>query len=246
MIFFRKPAPTFRDHALALAIAMLAASAGLSPARAQDTPNALQGFSQNRNKPVNIESTSLEVRDKSKEATFLGNVRMTQGDTTLRSKSMVVYYEQSAAAPAGGGNSSSSGNAANATMKTTSTTPGGQQQIKRLEATGGVIVTQADQTVTGDVGVFDMKSNTVTVTGKVVLTRGENVLEGNRLVVDLTSGLSKLDNGGAKGKVKALFVPSNADNAPTGSKRDEAQAENAKPAKPLQNAKPNARPAGLY
>ena len=40
-------------------------------------PNALQGFSQNKDKPVQIEAASLEVRDKDKVATFSGAVAAT-------------------------------------------------------------------------------------------------------------------------------------------------------------------------
>ena len=49
-------------------------------------PNALQGFSQNRDQPVKIQAASLEVRDKQKTATFTGDVHVVQGDTELRSK----------------------------------------------------------------------------------------------------------------------------------------------------------------
>ncbi|MGA2128456.1 MAG: LptA/OstA family protein, partial [Xanthobacteraceae bacterium] len=85
---------------MALALAIVAIAAG-RPALAQPAnaapngpPNALQGFSQNRDKPVQIDAASLEVRDKDKVATFLGNVRMTQGDTTMRCKTMKVFYDQ--------------------------------------------------------------------------------------------------------------------------------------------------------
>ena len=58
--------------------------------RAQSTmsgvPNAMQGFSQNRDQPIKIEAASLEMRDKKKEATFSGNVKVVQGDTTMTSK----------------------------------------------------------------------------------------------------------------------------------------------------------------
>src|SRR3954454_22301521 len=77
--------------------------------------NALQGFSQNRNQPVQIEAASLEVRDKEKKATFTGNVKVVQGDTTMRCKLLVVFYESQgqpsgaqtmkAAAPGPGGSS---------------------------------------------------------------------------------------------------------------------------------------------
>jgi lipopolysaccharide export system protein LptA len=41
--------------------------------------------------------------------------------------------------------------------------------------------------VTGDRGVFDMRTNTVTMHGNVLLTKDKNVLRGDRLVVDLTT-----------------------------------------------------------
>src|SRR6516165_11281311 len=63
----------------------------------QGVPNAMQGFSQNRDQPIQIESNSLEMRDKKKEATFSGNVKVVQGDTTMTSKTLVVFYEQSQA-----------------------------------------------------------------------------------------------------------------------------------------------------
>ena len=145
-------------------------------------PNALQGFSQNRDQPVHIEAATLEVRDKDKVATFSGNVRVTQGDTGLRCKSLLVFYEQ-------GGEE---GADKSKNLQAAKPGPGGQQSIKRLEAHGGVIVTQKEQTATGDLGIFDMKSNTVTLTGNVMMTQGQNVLRGDRLVVDLTSGVSCL------------------------------------------------------
>ena len=46
----------------------------------------MQGFSQNRDQPIQIEAASLEMRDKKKEATFSGNVKVVQGDTTMTSK----------------------------------------------------------------------------------------------------------------------------------------------------------------
>ena len=162
----------------------------------QGPANALQGFSQNRDQPVHIEAATLEVRDKQKEATFSGDVRVKQGDTGLRCKSLVVFYEQD-------GQSSD----ANKTLQAASPGPGGSQRIKRLEARGGVIVTQKDQTATGELGVFDMKSNTVTLTGNpVVMTQGQSVLRGDRLVVDLTSGVSRVEAGkNGQGRVQMLL-----------------------------------------
>ena len=74
--------------------------------------------------------------------------------------------------------------------------PGGQQQIRRIDATGGVVVTQKDQNAAGDTGTFDMRSNTVTLSGNVVVTHGKDVMRGPRLVVDLlTTGVSHMEGG---------------------------------------------------
>jgi lipopolysaccharide export system protein LptA len=164
----------------------------------QGPPNALQGFSQNRDQPVHIEAATLEVRDKQKEATFSGDVRVKQGDTGMRCKSLVVFYEQG-----------TDDAAKSKVMQAAAPGPGGEQRIKRLEARGAVVVTQKDQTATGELGIFDMKSNTVTLTGNpVVMTQGPNVLRGDRLVVDLTSGVSRVESGkNGQGRVQGLFQP---------------------------------------
>jgi lipopolysaccharide export system protein LptA len=153
-------------------------------------PNALQGFAQNRDKPIRIDAERLEVRDKDKIATFFGDakadVKVVQGDTTMRSRILVVFYEQDEKSGPGKAKGSSPG-------------PGGGSQIKRLEAKDNVVVTQKDQTVTGEKGVFDMKTNTVTMTGNVVMTQCDSVLRGDRLVVDMTTGVSRVEGGRVQG-----------------------------------------------
>src|SRR5262245_43618757 len=61
------------------------------PQKNQGPPNALQGFSQNRDEPVKIRAASLEVREKDKMATFTGDVHVLQGDTEMRCKTLVVF-----------------------------------------------------------------------------------------------------------------------------------------------------------
>jgi lipopolysaccharide export system protein LptA len=179
---------------LPAALLMLAATSG-APAQAQSpankgVPNALQGFSENRGQPIAIEASRLEVRDKSKIATFSGNVKVVQGDTTLRCKSLVVFYEEQAMPGA---------------AKAATPGPGGSQQISKLEARGGVVVTQKDQTATGELGLFDMRTNTVTLSGGVVVSQGQNVVQGDKLVVDLTTGVSRVDAGKSNAPVRMLI-----------------------------------------
>ncbi len=210
------------------AAALAAPVIGGSRAVAQDKgiPNAVQGFSQNRNEPVHIEAATLEVRDKDKIATFSGNVVVIQGDTNMRSKTLVVFYDKE------------SGGAA---MKAAKPGPGGQSQIRRLEAKGGVVVTQKDQTATGETGIFDMRTNTVTLAGNVLVTQGQNVLRGDRLIVDLTSGVSRVESGKAgQSRVQGLFMPGSKDGKDS---KDGKEIKDSKQHKPAAAAKETAKPA---
>ncbi|MDO8980824.1 MAG: LptA/OstA family protein [Afipia sp.] len=185
--------------AVAVAVVLCAAGDAHAQSSATGVPNAMQGFSQNRDKPIQIDAASLEMRDKDKAATFSGNVKVVQGDTTMLCKTLVVFYD----------NDQSSG-AKKTAMKSATPGPAGSSSIKRLEAQGGVVVTQKDQTVTGDRGVFDMRANTVTMHGNVLLTKDKNVLRGDRLVVDLTTGISRVESN--SGRVQGVFQA-----APSGS-----------------------------
>jgi lipopolysaccharide export system protein LptA len=182
-------------NAVALAQSRTAPKTPRSPPPASGPANAVQGFSTNKNQPIHIEALRLEVRDKSKIATFSGDVQVVQGDTQLRCKILVVFYEPDSALPA-------SGTAA------PSSTLNSEQRIRKLEARGGVVVTQKDQIATGDSALFDMRTNTVTLIDNVVVTQGQNVLRGDRLVVDMTTGISRVESGkSGEGRVQGLFLP---------------------------------------
>ena len=144
------------------------------------------------------------MRDKKKEATFAGNVKVVQGDTTMTSKTLVVFYESSSAQAQGAPPPSKAKGAKTAPMQSAQPGPGGSSSIKRLEAKGSVVVTQKDQVVTGETAIFDTKANLITMHGGVVLTQCKNVLRGDRLLVDMTTGVSRVesDNGRVQGAVQ--------------------------------------------
>ncbi len=188
--------------AVVFGLALVAAGAACAQGAVQGVPNALQGFSQNRDQPIQIEAASLELRDKKKEATFSGNVKVVQGDTTMTSKTLVVFYESNpppAASPA-----ANAKGAKTAPLQSASPGPSGSSSIRRLEARGNVVVTQKDQVVTGDSAVFDTKTNLISMLGGVVLTQCKNVLRGDRLFVDMTTGVSRVESD--SGKVQGLFI----------------------------------------
>ncbi|MCK1388486.1 LptA/OstA family protein [Bradyrhizobium sp. 21] len=211
---------------LVLGITLVTTASGLAQAVTQGVPNAMQGFSQNRDQPIQIEAASLEMRDKKKEATFSGNVKVIQGDTTMTSKTLVVFYESGGGDKPATPQPAPAKGAKSAPMQSAQPGPGGSSSIKRLEAHGNVVVTQKDQVVTGETAVFDTKTNLITMlgggSGQVVLTQCKNVMRGDRLKVDMTTGVSRVESD--TGRVQVLL--------PQGAGNDCGSGSPAAPAKP--------------
>ncbi len=208
-------------HLIAIAIAAmsLAAAAHAAAQGQQAAPanpfGAMQG--DNKDQPVQIEAATLEVRDKNKTATFTGHVEVKQGDTTMKCQTLVVFYGQEVGIGAGG--------APAAAAKSSPGMPKGAQNIRRIEARGGVTVITKDQNASGDLGIYDLKTKTITLSGNVVVSQGQNVIHGERVVVDTTTGNARVESassggtgttGAAPGRVRALIQPGKSQNGSPG------------------------------
>jgi lipopolysaccharide export system protein LptA len=200
-----------RLHLCAVTLALLApglaAAQAPRPAGAPPVQSLLQG-GQDKDQPVQIEATSLEVRDKNKTATFAGDVQVVQGDTTMKCQKLVVFYGQEVGIGQGG---AQAGTPAPDT-KPALGGPKGAQNIRRIEARGGVTVITKDQNASGDLGVYDLIAKTITLTGNVVVSQGQNVIHGERVVVDTVSGNARVESnnqggGGTPSRVRALIQP---------------------------------------
>jgi lipopolysaccharide export system protein LptA len=185
-------APQSRHFPLRIADYCLAAMLVLGMLGAAAVQNQVQGAlqGQNNGQPIHIEAMTLEIRDKDKTATFSGNVQVVQGDTTMRCRTLIVFYgpEEGAGVT----------KAAAAPPSTQSQAAPGMPQggnIRRAEARGSVTVVTKDQNASGDLGVYDMKTKTITLTGNVVISQGKNVLHGERVVVDTVTGDARIDSG---------------------------------------------------
>jgi lipopolysaccharide export system protein LptA len=165
-----------------------------------------QGFQHDTSLPIEITADTLEVVQPDRVATFTGNVDAVQGDLVLRADELRVHYSGN---EQGGGNAEETG------------------AIRRIEATGNVFLSSPRETAEGDAGVYDVASSSVTLDGAVVLTRGENVIRGQHLEIDLVTGRARVlgaatsAEGAAPGeRVRAIFTPA----------EDEPEAESAPPA----------------
>jgi len=85
----------------------------------------------------------------------------------------------------------------------------------KIYANGNVVVNSPSGTATGDNGVYDVAPRLVTLTGHVVLTKGQNVMRGPQLTVNLVTGVAQLGGGRTTttlpgqsgGRVQGLFTP---------------------------------------
>jgi lipopolysaccharide export system protein LptA len=193
-----------------LALGLLGVLAALTfpacPAQAQAPGGSLAtSYSANASKPINIEADALEVDDKKKVATFKGNVSATQGDFNIRAKEIQVIYSPAAKKAPGAAASASS-----------ALPGGGNADIEQIDAKGKVLVTTKDnQTTTSDWAVFEVKKQIVTIGGDVVVTQGTDTIKGSKLVIDLATGLTRLDTAandkdavaGASKRIQMLITP---------------------------------------
>jgi lipopolysaccharide export system protein LptA len=185
-------------RALLPALVGLGLGLGLAGAAAQgarpgaNLPNA-------SNQPIAIEADRLEVRDREKVAVFAGGVTVTQGHTRMTASSMRVLYDGDVAPGAGGSASS----------------------IRRIEASGPIVVTQPDQTMTGQSAIYEMATRVIVVTGNVVLTQGRNVVQGPRLTLDMRTNHAVIERGaGGQGeRPRMLLVPGEAPPPPAQPRR---------------------------
>ncbi|HKB00019.1 MAG TPA: LptA/OstA family protein [Methyloceanibacter sp.] len=224
-------------RSLAVAVALAGAVLNVPSATAQTLTNAFGGLSQSSGDPIDIESDVLVVHDKEKYATFRGKVKAVQGSTTLRAKELNVHYVGGASLAPGNKEGGAATSTKVADGKGDEGAKGDQAQITKIEAKGEVVITSdKDQTTTSDWALYDVAAQLVTVGGNVVLTQGQNVLKGDRLIIDLKTGESRFENTGneaAGGRIRALFMPKDA--VKVGDQKDAKPAE-AKAAAPGEKA----------
>lgn len=81
--------------------------------------------------------------------------------------------------------------------------------LRRAEAEGNVVITTPKEKATSDKGIYTSENDTVELLGNVKLYQGENMLQGVRADMNLTTNLSRVyGSEGKGGRVKGVFFPS--------------------------------------
>lgn len=84
----------------------------------------------------------------------------------------------------------------------------GKRALETLEAHNNVVITTPTEKVTGNYGIYRANTNMAEIKGNVKITRGPNILEGERAEVDMTTKTSRIFGGPTQGgRVKGVFYP---------------------------------------
>lgn len=128
-----------------------------------------------QSKDRTITGGRIEYHTRALRAYVLGNAKVVDGDKQVTAKRFVAYLKKG---------------------------PGGGTAMRRVLAEGNVIIKTKREVAMGDRGDYDTEKKIATLTGNVRLTRGDNQLNGNKAVVNMATGVSRM-----VGKVRILMVP---------------------------------------
>jgi lipopolysaccharide export system protein LptA len=149
--------------------------------------------------PLNIDAGKLDYFDKEQKLVYSGSVIVVNGPSTLKASKLTIYLDNKASSASPKGQASGQGQASS-------------DKVKHIDAEGPVTLVSKDQIGTGDNGSFDRAENKVYLNGNVVLTQGESVTKGDRLVYDVTTGQAVVqagNSGQGSGRVHSIFTPKN-------------------------------------
>lgn len=144
--------------------------------------------------PIDITADELEVVNSQCLAVYRGSAEALQDTTRLRANTLRIYYKPNAGAARPG----QSGNCG--------------AELDRIEAQGSVYYVTPQQRVRGDAAVYSNANNTVTMTGDVVAAQQQNVLRGERVVININTGdatvVSNAKGRNKPGRVRSVIYPS--------------------------------------
>lgn len=126
--------------------------------------------------PITLEADRCDLLERQQETVCEGSVRIAQGAALLTSDRVTLRFFE------------------------------GTQNPRYIEGTGRVRYANGEDAIGGERGVFDAGTNTVTVTGDVVVVQGEQVLTGERLVYNTQTGALSF-SAARGGRVRGLFRP---------------------------------------
>lgn len=178
------------SHFLLLACIASAALPAAAQNKAEKSRSALSGFDNSNSKePYKIDANQLEVQQSANKVTYKGDVVVIQGTMTMRCASLVIFFNKN------------EGGQKQQAAATASIAQAGGGGLKRLECHGPMTINKEKQTATAQQLVYE--NDTVTMTGNVVMSDGENVQAGEKMVYNTKSTIGRMEGG----RVRGIFTP---------------------------------------
>lgn len=138
--------------------------------------------------PVSYSANNLEYFDSERRLVLVGDVDIVQNDARLRADRITLYFSGSSAA-----------GAAQQGL--------GSGDIERMVAEGEVYYIRPQQDARGDRAEYDVRNDSVTFTGNVIVMSQENVIRGNTLVLNIGNRRTVIRPEPGQ-RVRGVFVPS--------------------------------------
>ena len=152
---------------------------------AADSALGQNGTVRTSDAPVKFSADALEYRQNQNVVLLTGNVRVSQGEMTLMSDLIELH------------------------QTTDKSSVSDTSKLKAIRGFGNVVVETPNEKATGDNGAYDLKSETITLSGNVTLRQGGNILHGDHLDIDLGTGISRIHGAGTNSteRVKGVLNP---------------------------------------
>jgi len=85
---------------------------------------------------------------------------------------------------------------------------GQSREIEKADANGNVKITTKEEVITGNKGSYNLTAQKARMMGNVIITRGQNRLEGDEALIDLATNISRMNaSNKTNGRVKGVFFP---------------------------------------
>ncbi len=138
--------------------------------------------------PIFVESDTFDFFQTDGRGVYTGNVRATQGDSQLTTDKLTAVCSR-AAVPRG---------------QTASDQP--CEEIRQLVAESNVLFTAPRLQIRGDRAEYDYPTDTITITGDVIMRRDEEaVIRGTKVVYQVAAGLANISAG--SNRVQGILTP---------------------------------------
>ena len=138
--------------------------------------------------PIYINSERTESLERERKVLLVGNVDIRQGTARLRADTVTILFTGERASGA-----SAQGVAA------------GFGEVQSILAEGNVYYVTPELKAKGDRGIYELATDTITMTGNVALMRDRDVAEGQRLKMEISNRRTTLEGGG--GRTRMVIDP---------------------------------------